>query len=281
VKHPSLLLLSLLAALPSSALAETQLCTKIASIPAVLSTQGSYCLSKDLSTVMTEGVAVQIAANNVTLDCNGYKLGNLGGGAASTAIAIQSTDRQNTVVRNCGIRGFLAGIELLTFSNPYPRGHLVERNRLDGVLAEGITVFGDASTVRDNVVADTGGGAGGGQAIGIRVEGGVDVIGNVVDGVVASGEDNAYGIYTLTNARAEFADNRVRNIVSPVQAYGIHAELFSDALIVRGNTVADPAETGGVGIDCNLGNNIAMRNEVSGFTTPIDECMDGGGNVLY
>ena len=70
----------------------------ITSLPAVLSTPGVWCLKQDLSTNMTSGIAIDVQSNNVTVDCNGFKLGGLGGGPTSTARGIQSEDRANTTV---------------------------------------------------------------------------------------------------------------------------------------------------------------------------------------
>src|SRR4029079_11936992 len=49
--------------------------TVIASLPTVISTQGVYCLTHDLATNITAGKAIDIQTNNVTIDCNGYKIG--------------------------------------------------------------------------------------------------------------------------------------------------------------------------------------------------------------
>jgi hypothetical protein len=52
----------------------------IDSVPAVIATQGTWCLRKDLSTAQTSGNAIEIAANNVVIDCNDFKLGGLAAG---------------------------------------------------------------------------------------------------------------------------------------------------------------------------------------------------------
>src|SRR5262245_18005116 len=55
--------------------AETVNCTPLTSLPAVISVSGIHCLTGDLSTSMTSGIAVEITANNVILDLNGFRLG--------------------------------------------------------------------------------------------------------------------------------------------------------------------------------------------------------------
>src|SRR4029079_17155739 len=41
--------------------------TTIASLPAVISTQGVFCLTHDLNTAITSGNAITVNANNVTI----------------------------------------------------------------------------------------------------------------------------------------------------------------------------------------------------------------------
>src|SRR6187549_1930197 len=88
--------LALLPLAPSARAAESfDACTAyVTSLPATLSTAGRYCLTKDLSTAMTSGNAIEVTANNVTLDCNGFRIGNLGGGPDAFTWGVY-TDRTN------------------------------------------------------------------------------------------------------------------------------------------------------------------------------------------
>ena len=88
-------------------------CTNfVASLPATISTQGTWCFNKDLATAITSGAAITIATNNVTLDCNDFKLGGLAAGMATRTVGVMSSSRTNITVRNCAIRGFYKGIQL-------------------------------------------------------------------------------------------------------------------------------------------------------------------------
>src|SRR5688500_982965 len=120
------LLAGLWAAMPTARAAESyDNCTGfIDSLPATISTQGTWCLRKDVSTSMTSGIAITVAANNVTVDCNDFKIGGLAAGNDSSAFGI-FTDRQNVTVRHCSIRGFFYGIYLIG------AGNLIEDNLLD------------------------------------------------------------------------------------------------------------------------------------------------------
>src|SRR5262245_20959189 len=55
----------------------------IDTVPTTISTQGVWCLRKDLATAVSNGAAISIEANNVTIDCNGFKLGGLAAGPGS------------------------------------------------------------------------------------------------------------------------------------------------------------------------------------------------------
>ena len=72
----------------ATAQAETVNCTPITTLPAVITVQGIYCLTGNLSTAMTSGNAIEIQTNNVVLDLNGFKLGGLAAGSGTGAAGI-------------------------------------------------------------------------------------------------------------------------------------------------------------------------------------------------
>lgn len=182
----------------------------IDSIPTTISTQGVWCLRKDLSGNLGSGAAVTIAANNITIDCNDYKLGNLAAGPATLARGISAQDRANPTIRHCNVRGFATGIDLTG------SGALVEGNRLDGNTRIGIRVSGDGGVVRDNLVFDTGSATGYGIAIGIQTDFAVDVLDNRASAVLAlvpaNGTGRAVGIWLGENATGLVAHNRISQI---------------------------------------------------------------------
>src|SRR4029078_12340445 len=67
----------------------------ITSLPAVISTQGTWCFKQDLATAITSGNAISINTNNVTLDCNDFKLGGLAAGAGTMTYGVAATSRVN------------------------------------------------------------------------------------------------------------------------------------------------------------------------------------------
>jgi hypothetical protein len=138
----------------------------IDSLPATISTQGVWCLRHDLATNITSGNAIIIAANNVTIDCNDFKLGGLAAGVGTGAVGIYASGRQNLTVRHCNVRGFLMGADINSGA-----GHLVEDNAFDNNTQVGLRVNADDSIVRNNRVRDTGGSPLGGDVIGIEASG--------------------------------------------------------------------------------------------------------------
>jgi hypothetical protein len=234
----------------------------IDSLPATISTQGTWCLRKDLSTSIADGTAITISANNVTIDCNGYKIGGLAAGNGSLAYGISAIGRQNATVRNCTIRGFRFGVAMGAGAS-----HLVEDNRFDNNLQAAILIYSPDSIARRNLVYDTGGLAGEKQVHAIEVNGDIldnrvanlyaDEPGGTLIGIYATGEGaivrgntvsgfhmaaaqggsvaTAYGIF-LQQARNRASDNHLSAHV-PVPGYGIHA--LEPGSFCIGNTVAN------------------------------------------
>jgi hypothetical protein len=253
----------------------------ITSIPAVITTQGTWCMDRDLSTALVYGNAILVQTNNVTIDCNHFKLGGLAAGAGTYGTGVRATGRNNITVRNCTIRGFEYGISLQGGSNS---GHVVEDNRLDGNTYMGAIVYGDGSVIRRNLAVDTGGTTNTGSAVALYGVGGVDLVDNVVDGVFASHPDgSAYGLYSNAAAAASITGNRVRRLVGgdgSGSRYGIQV-LSGDRVSVRGNDILDgTGAPGGYGLVCTSnGLGSARDNTVLGFGTGLAFCNDDGGNV--
>jgi len=251
----------------------------IDSIPATISTQGVWCLRKNLSTAIDAGYAINITTNNVTIDCNDFKIGGLGGGVGTNTYGVYANDRSNTTVRRCNIRGFYYGVALPGSSGS---GHVVEYNRFDGNTYAAIYVQGDGSTLRNNEVRDTGGSTfTDGSAIGILAYDGVDLIENTVSGVSPTpynGNGNAYGILSRGyDAGGSVIGNRVRGLVSPGTgvAYGIYNDGAS-RMILRGNDVAGVGSPGSIGLYCEDNRATARDNVISGFATSVSNCLSDG-----
>jgi len=251
----------------------------ITSLPATITTQGTWCLKQDLSTAITSGIAINIATNNVTIDCNDFKIGGLAAGAGTQTDGIYATLKQNVTIRHCNIRGFSTGVYL-----GHSGGFVVEDNRFDGNTAYGIYVYGDGSVVRRNQVFDTGGSTGSTYAYGIATYSSVDVLDNTVSGVVATAGagGQAYGISSQQNNGGSISGNRVRMILpdGTAYSYGIEFSGTSNRNTIRSNDVTGTSIANSYGLSCVDSSQRAKDNVINGFATGISACSNDGGNVV-
>jgi len=259
----------------SSAHAETTLCTEIASVPATISTQGVYCLKHDLATAIASGAAITIATNNVTIDCNDFKIGGLAAGVSTNAEGINAGDRVNVTIRHCDIRGFRVGIDIWGSSS----SHLIEDNRLDLITERAIYLQGDNLVVRRNRILETGGRPGTPQSTVVLAQGNGELTDNFINGdapVPSSGTAYAVGI-GLLDGPFRIEGNFVTGLVPAGSgtARGIDAGLV--IANIRNNTVISNAAVNGTGIIG--GGNACGENTSINFSTPSSNCSDAGGNV--
>jgi hypothetical protein len=213
--HPAKLVASLLVLLAlvvgaAPARAETVNCTPITALPVVITKPGVYCFTRDLTTAITVGHAIDIQAHDVVLDLNAYKLGGLPAGPATFAVGVHASDRQNITIKNGTIRGFVEGIFLEDFGAS--QGHVVEDIRADQNTFIGIDVRGSGNIVRNNQVVVTGGTTLGvnANATGIAVVGnGPRVLNNDVITTVKQGTGTAYGISLTAGTGGLAVNNRI------------------------------------------------------------------------
>jgi hypothetical protein len=249
----------------------------ITSLPATITTQGTWCLNADLTTAITSGNAITVAANNVTIDCNDFKLGGLAAGAATQAYGIYANTRDNLTIRRCNIRGFYSGTDLFSGS-----GHLVEDNRFDSNTFVGVYVASNRSIIRRNLVIATGGSSVSGLSYGIYSQGSVDVLDNTVNGVTATGTNNdASGIYTSSNPDGRISGNSVRGLVKAGAgaAYGIY-NYNSGRIMLSNNQVVGDGSAGGIGLYCATAQGRATGNVVGGFATAISTCSGTNNEIV-
>ena len=267
MKTARLIILLLLAGLATSVQAETINCTPITSLPATIDTQGVYCLTGNLATGMTDGSAITITANNVTLDLNGWKVGGQAAGTGTDATGIYST-AVNVTIKNGIVRGFEAGIIL------EGRGAVVRDMLIDQNTATGIGVVGEGALIEHNQVVDTGGATNGTDVVayGIEVFGeGSTVSNNVVSGVAATGAATEWGIYAVgTNSTVR--DNVVSDTAIPTGG-GISTGIYQQQSIAVNNTVSNFMN----GVYTN-GAGIYAHNTVYNCTTNYFGGTAGAGN---
>jgi len=272
-----LLSLTLLLVAGLSARAETTNCTAITSLPAVITSQGVYCLTGDLSTSMTSGNAIEIQVNNVTLDLNGFKLGGLGAGDATQTNGIFADQRKNITIKNGIVRGFLRGIWLDAPSFTASSGHVVKNILADQNTNTGIWVAGLGNTVSRNRVVDTGGSTVSPNMSGILVSGfGAKVTDNAIS--TTTGTNNTFGIILGTADYSLVQNNTVTDTI-PGTGGGVAVQINgSDGVFVRNNNVANAV----VGLGFSNGSTgIYKDNLAFDVTFPFfGTGTDGGGNIF-
>lgn len=246
----------------------------IEALPATITTQGTWCLRKDLNTSISSGNAITIATNNVTIDCNNFKIGGLGAGDGSIANGISAASRSNATVRNCSIRGFYRGVTL-----PGGSGHLVQDNLVDQSLLTGIHVTGENNRVQRNRVNDTGGATGLDYAV--AIEANADVIDNTVSGVFAAADTTYADGIVLYGSGNTARGNQVRGLLpagSEGNALGIYA--IDSGIRISDNHVSVATKTAGNGIEGSAdGNTFCTGNSVANFDTPYLSCDQNVGNL--
>jgi hypothetical protein len=248
-------------------------------LPATVSTQGVWCLRRDLSTALTQVSAITVASNNITIDCNGFKLGGLQAGAATNSVGVGSSgERQNITVRHCNIRGFRTGVSLSG------GGHVVEGNTIDAMTWQGIQLAGDGSVARGNRVLTTGGSTHSSyraSAVGIATAYNVEVLDNTIDGVApigdAGGNGQAMGISTYLNHDGTVSGNRVRGVAG-VGTGADHAIRNQDSgqVTMVENILNGSGRAASTGVHCGSIKGVAVRNVLTGFHAPVVNCYRDG-----
>jgi len=252
----------------------------ILTLPATITTQGTWCVKQNLSTLINSGAAITVNTNNVTIDCNGFQVSGQLAGTATNANGIYATSRSNITVRHCDLRGFYYGI-LLSGSTG---GHTVEYNRFASNTFAGMYIQGDGSVVQHNLIVNTGGTTQAADAAGILAFHSVDIIDNRIFGVTATSgaTGSAYGIYTDSEVNGRIIGNDVGGLVKDSSGvdYGI-LNTTSGHIAVRKNYVfGDSSATTSTGIFCANSSGGARDNVISAFVTGIDTCTDSGGNDI-
>jgi hypothetical protein len=283
----SIVLLGLLALLlsskPAHAASGYDNCTGfITSVPTVISTPGTWCLKQDLTTAITSGGAVTIAANNVTVDCNDFHLDGRAAGLGTAAFGIYADNQTGNTVRHCNILGFHRGL--------YFQGsgghHLIEDNHFDHNAYNGLRVEGDALMIRRNLITATGGSTTDTSSYGITAFGSADIIDNTISGMSVASGSNGYihGLELDLNANGNIVGNKVRGL-KPDGTGTVVGMLNGDAsrLVVRDNEFEGPGL--GIALLCDSsGSGDTMirvkHNVIAGFTDSgiANYCGDAGEN---
>lgn len=127
--------------------------TPISSLPFTITAQGSYFLTANL-TAPGSTAGITIAADNVTLDLNGFAL--VGGGSGNVTGINVPSPQKNILIRNGTVRGWTnGGINASNATNSAIQGIRLSNNTAQSTFfnVAGLSV-GNGSTVKDCLVAN-------------------------------------------------------------------------------------------------------------------------------
>ena len=210
--------LAISSGLGGGALAADTGCTPISSLPFVVESPGTYCVTAYLRTDQSTGAAIEIRADDVVIDMNNWGLDGLAAGAGTQAIGVYAFDRSNISIGGGGaIRGFSYGIALENSSPDFSNtsGHAISGVLLELNRSVAIEVRGIGSTVTGNLVQSTGGAPFGGTAA-ITVFGPDAYLrqNTIVDTAAQAEDAGGTDIFLFGAARCQVLENRMVNTVA-------------------------------------------------------------------
>lgn len=151
IRWSSVLFLAAFAAIPTPAHALPILgktpCIVIESFPHTITAPGNYCLDADH--VTESGGGVEIASDDVNLDCKGHAITKSSRGPFYSAGVYTEFARTNVTIQNCRIKDFGRGV---AFGG---RNIRIINNWIDGAMQEGIAAGGHSAQVIGNRITNT------------------------------------------------------------------------------------------------------------------------------
>ena len=265
-----------------SAYAETTECTEITALPTTITSQGVFCLKRSigLSPGLLTGAAIDIQTNNVIIDLNGFKIGNLSAGAGTEAWGIQAVDRKNIVIKNGTVRGFFGAVE---FSGVNSSGHVIEDMLFDRNTEVGIFAAGTGSVIRRNQIVLIGGSTveESDSAFGIIVNGSnMRILDNDILELFADEDGTVEAISVLSSSGTVVQGNRISNEQLPDLPAGLGGGISVFSGGVGGTNVRDNHIMNfPIGIDFFASAGIYSGNQVFGAVVPFLGGTDGGNNA--
>jgi hypothetical protein len=265
--------LSVVAASIQTFTASAQSCTPISTVPTSINSPGHYCLTQNLRyegsvpVPYVNDYAIRIFSDDVTLNFNGYVLqGGVNASINPFSVAVNTSSRKNTVIRNGVIRNFGAAIVL--HSGLTGTGSIVEKMTVEGSILNGIWVTGLNAIVRDNRVLNMSAANTTHWVQGITVDGAnARVTNNIVSNLVCGPSPGMATGIVINSPSATVKDNTVANLSGGFVS-GIGIGQTSSGSFIQDNVIVS-AVTPGNGISAFVGaNNLAVEgNTVTGFTT--------------
>jgi hypothetical protein len=190
-------------------------CESIAAVPFTITHSGSFCLASSLQTGITTGSAIEVSADDVTIDLGGFTLEGTGG-LRTLANGIHSMNRRAVIVRNGTVKGFFIGVFLDADSVILSRDHIVEKINVIACAYEGIQMEGSAMILRDTVVRDIGGPTGhhpnGVEVCSNGMNGSIEAYNNVIDNVYGTSDEQSPDGMMLECLNSIAIGNRISHV---------------------------------------------------------------------
>ena len=252
--------------------AEISLCTGIIALPVTLQVSKKFCLKRSLTT-NESGDAIFVAADNVTIDLNGFSI-TYTGSDEFTTVAIRARNHDNITVQNGIIRNFPFGIALQRSS-----GHLLEGLRFENIGRVAAQVNGNDHVVRNNQFLNTGpSGLGITTAIYINRSRNSLVADNVVTGT--SDESLAVAIFVDGSSLVELRGNSVidtkdltpEDDCDQARTRGVVIRGSTDVTVID-NRILNSTGKGSIGVFGAASRGVnCIDNTVAGYKTPFLGC---------
>ena len=134
----------------------------ISRVPYVIKQSGNYALDRNLICSGSEVACIEIKADYVTLDLNGFKLGCSSQEPGRNTYGIYAKNQSYITIRNGMVEGFFYGVYFEDISRdgkyqPENGWHTVEKIVARKNTFRGIRMEGLCNTALNNIVASTGG----------------------------------------------------------------------------------------------------------------------------
>lgn len=192
--------------------------TPITTLPATITSPGSYILTGNHSLSLEYGAAIQVQSRDVTIDLGGFTITNSGVSADTTAVGVLGWN-DGLTVRNGTVKGFYAGVYTKNPSNAPLGGHHIMLVEAESCLGAGFMIDGSGCVVRGCTVTTQGRSTVGSTpgclySFGIVVNHSANalLIDNTIDANGYSASDNSIGVYIAPFAREVIAiNNQVSN----------------------------------------------------------------------
>jgi hypothetical protein len=254
----------------------------ITAVPAAISTPGIWCLNQNMNSSLSDTPAIEISANDVTIDCNGFWLDNLAAGNTTTTSGIHiPANMLHPTVRRCVVSGFHVGL-----LDDGSTKLTVEDNHFDRNYYDGIIAFGSGAVVRRNRISNTGGSYfidSYSILMGIAAGESSDVRDNVISGVTALNGSGAtiWGIF-FTGSVGSVSGNRVRGLATDGagRTAGIYSGILGARVTIRNNVLIGDGSVGSLGLHCEDSLGRFKNNAINGFATATENCGNAGGNDI-